>query len=220
MSESLRQKLRMKLSRIHRGAAVAYVSVALVAFAVGALSFRAGTHPDHGPQSAPNAHGDHVDEPADATIWTCAMHPQIRQSEPGQCPICGMDLIPVESNGALSDGHGAPTPERVSLSERARALARLRTTEVRRQADPTADVRLLGRIEPDETTSRTVTAWVGGRIDRLHVRVTGERVRAGQPIGTNGDTGNARGTPHLHLEVHPGGGRPINPYPLVQRACG
>ena len=28
--------------------------------------------------------------------WTCSMHPQIRTNEPGDCPICGMDLIPVE----------------------------------------------------------------------------------------------------------------------------
>ena len=31
-------------------------------------------------------------------IWTCSMHPQIRQPEPGDCPICGMDLIPLEAN--------------------------------------------------------------------------------------------------------------------------
>ena len=29
------------------------------------------------------------------TIWTCAMHPQIRMDHPGKCPICGMDLIPL-----------------------------------------------------------------------------------------------------------------------------
>jgi membrane fusion protein, copper/silver efflux system len=55
---------------------------------------------------------------------------------------------------------------------------------VRRMDDPSAEVRLLGRVEPDERTSKTVTAWVGGRIDRLHVKVTGERVRAGQTIAT------------------------------------
>ena len=29
-------------------------------------------------------------------IWTCSMHPQIQQNEPGDCPLCGMDLIPLE----------------------------------------------------------------------------------------------------------------------------
>ena len=50
---------------------------------------------------------------------------------------------------------------------------------------------------------------------------TGQRVSAGQQVGYNGDTGNARGTPpHLHIEVRPGGGSNINPYPLMRQACG
>lgn len=48
----------------------------------------------------------------------------------------------------------------------------------------------------------------------------GERVRAGQVVGENGDSGNARGTPpHLHWQFHPGGGVPVNPYPLAVALC-
>ena len=151
---------------------IALPVVAAVAFGLGGLSLRGSESPDAGTEA-------HVHEAAE-TIWTCAMHPQIRQGEPGQCPICGMDLIPVELSSDTEEG----SARRVSLSERAKVLARVRTAKAERLGSGRAVRRLLGRVDYDERSLRTVTAWVGGRIDRLHVSTTGERVKRGQVIAT------------------------------------
>jgi membrane fusion protein, copper/silver efflux system len=161
-----------------------YLIVAGVALVLGALLFRGGSSQQHSAASshteehAEVVHDGHGAE-SEAATYTCSMHPQIRSKEPGKCPICGMDLIPVQGEG----GPQGP-PERVTLSERARALAKVHTVPVRRSGDPSAELRLLGRVEADETKSRTVTAWLGGRIERLHVKVTGEKVKSGQSIAT------------------------------------
>lgn len=130
---------------------------------------------------ASDPHAGH-DKSEKNVIWTCSMHPQIQLGEPGSCPICGMDLIPVSGGDASSSDDDSPN--RVKLSKRAQKLAMLRTTVVRRRSGSAGDVRLLGRVEPNETTLKTVTAWTGGRIDRLFVNTTGETVQAGQTIAT------------------------------------
>ncbi len=147
----------------------------VVGLLCGVIGVVVGTTFQTGPDVPPPAH-DH----AAGVTYTCSMHPQIRADEPGQCPICGMDLIPVDSAGASTDDF----PNRVQLSERARALAQINTTPVRRLSEDVGDMRLLGRVSRDETRVRVVTAWTAGRIDKLHVATTGEEVRAGQTIAT------------------------------------
>ncbi len=131
------------------------------------------------PRALPEAgHADHEE----SSVWTCSMHPQIRIDEPGQCPICGMDLIPATPvRDGDEDGHASTRGELVTLSPRARALAAIETAPVARTSSR-AEIRLLGRIDYDETRIRTVTPWTAGRIDELRVRVTGARIKRGQVV--------------------------------------
>lgn len=109
-----------------------------------------------------------------ATVWTCSMHPQIRQPNPGDCPLCGMDLIPASDDG----GEEAEGLREVSLSREARELLDLKVEPVERRY-VTATVRMVGKVDYDETRLGYITAWVPGRLDRLFVDYTGVEVQEG-----------------------------------------
>jgi Cu(I)/Ag(I) efflux system membrane fusion protein len=104
------------------------------------------------------------------SIWTCSMHPQIRRDGPGSCPICGMDLVPVRES---ADG-----VRTVSISSEIKSLMNVQVSPVRRQY-VTADVRMVGKIEYDETRLAHITAWVPGRLERMFVDYTGVEVNKG-----------------------------------------
>jgi Cu(I)/Ag(I) efflux system membrane fusion protein len=106
------------------------------------------------------------------TWWTCSMHPQIRQPKPGKCPLCFMDLIPASSDG------GDIGPRQISFSKEAVKLMEIDTTAVQRKF-VTAEIRMVGKIDYDETQVKHITAWVPGRIDRLYVDFTGIKVEKG-----------------------------------------
>ncbi len=118
---------------------------------------------------------DHSAEAAQETIWTCSMHPQIRSGEPGKCPICGMDLIPLESADA------GENPNAVQMSEYAMKLANVQTQTVGSGAGE-RELRLNGKVSVDERNAYTQSTHVPGRIEQLLVNFTGEEVGRGQAL--------------------------------------
>ncbi len=110
------------------------------------------------------------------TVWTCSMHPQIRQGEPGSCPICGMDLIPLEDD----NGEGID-PMAITMSPTAMQLADVVTATVGSESAMKA-IRLNGKVQEDERLILSQSTHFPGRIEKLSVNFTGELVSKGSVI--------------------------------------
>jgi Cu(I)/Ag(I) efflux system membrane fusion protein len=108
-------------------------------------------------------------------VWTCSMHPQIRQPEPGDCPICGMDLIPLEA------GNDDIDPDAISMSESAMIIAGISTYKVG-NTDGVKEISLNGKIEVNEKTVYSQSSHIPGRIEKIQVSFVGEYVKKGQVV--------------------------------------
>tara|TARA_R110000744_G_scaffold277312_2_gene389701 strand:- start:116 stop:1408 length:1293 start_codon:yes stop_codon:yes gene_type:complete len=131
-----------------------------------------------GNSSSNETEHDHNTAAENNQMWTCSMHPQIMQAEPGDCPICGMDLIPAESGeeGLLAD--------QFKLTENAMALANIQTTTVNVGSSNGNALKLSGKIVENEESNAVQVSYFSGRIERLNVSFTGEEIRTGQLLAT------------------------------------
>ncbi|NOX99714.1 MAG: DUF3347 domain-containing protein [Verrucomicrobia bacterium] len=147
-----------------------HIIVLVIGLAAGAFFFGGGKGGDE-------VGGEHDHDKAGAfTKWTCSMHPQIQQPKPGKCPICGMDLIPLKKGSKKS-----LRPRELVMSPEARDLARINTVEVKRRLVD-AKINMVGKIDYDETRTKTIAAWFPARIDKLYVDYTGIDVRKGDHL--------------------------------------
>jgi Cu(I)/Ag(I) efflux system membrane fusion protein len=125
-------------------------------------------------------HKDSTQSAEKTIIWTCSMHPQIRKTEPGNCPICGMTLIPADDNSNSN-------PLVLEMSNDAVKLAEIQTTIIggkSNQSNIEGTLNLSGKIQADETTTASIVSHIPGRIEKLFISFTGEQVRRGQKIAT------------------------------------
>ena len=142
--------------------------ILLAGILLGWLIFGGGNHNEDDHQTITSS---------DDQIWTCSMHPQIRQNEPGSCPICGMDLIPLETTGS-GDDTGS-----YQMSENAMKLANIQTMVVGR-GDASKEMRLNGKVQVDERATYSQSTHIPGRIEQLAINFTGEKVSRGQTLAT------------------------------------
>ncbi len=119
------------------------------------------------------AHSDHNEQ------WTCSMHPQIVRDEPGDCPICGMDLIPVEG------GSNGLSQEQFRLTENAIALANIQTTVVgNTPRDGNNGISISGKIAANEKSVAVQASYFDGRIEQLNANYEGQNINKGQLLAT------------------------------------
>ncbi|MEK6649816.1 MAG: heavy metal-binding domain-containing protein, partial [Bacteroidota bacterium] len=116
---------------------------------------------------------------AAAVVYTCPMHPSVISDRPGACPVCGMALVKKAAAQALSQQETSNLQE-VALSPTQRVLANISTAPAARRM-LSKDITLVGIVEAAESHTATVSARFRGRIERLFVNYTGERVEKGQP---------------------------------------
>jgi Cu(I)/Ag(I) efflux system membrane fusion protein len=155
---------------------VRWVLVGITALiAVGSILITSGVHIGGAKSVAP------------VQLYTCPMHPAIVQDHPGECPICGMTLVPkAQATSPRPSADAQPavaglaavdlTPERIQLIG-------MRTATVKREAIG-GELRTVGVIGANERGLAQINTRFAGWIQKLLVSETGERVRRGQALAT------------------------------------
>jgi len=113
--------------------------------------------------------------------YYCPMHPNYRSDKPGDCPICGMRLVPVEKQEKEKPATLASSLAPVEATGEGIRLAGVQTAVAERR-ELTRTARGSGVVVPDETRVRRVQTKISGWVEKLYVNATGQAVRAGQPL--------------------------------------
>jgi Cu(I)/Ag(I) efflux system membrane fusion protein len=112
-------------------------------------------------------------------VYTCSMHPQVRENEPGNCPICGMELIPAESSSSGT----AENEYTLTMTNAAVKLAEIQTSLVK-SGNAIHTFTLPGKVVENQNNVSSVTAHFPGRIRDLYVDYEGTFVEEGQRLAS------------------------------------
>lgn len=110
-------------------------------------------------------------------FYQSPMHPWITSDKPGSCTICGMKLVPVYDDQKSA----VPVSGEISLQPATRDLLGVATVPVT-LAPLVSEIPVSGILEDDDTLHRVVAAFYEGRIEKVYVQQTGQKLRAGQPL--------------------------------------
>jgi multidrug efflux pump subunit AcrA (membrane-fusion protein) len=125
---------------------------------------------------------------ADATPYNCPMHPTYVSDRPGDCPICGMRLVPVkpaqsgEAEQSTSDTEtGVADMATVTMNAEEMRLTGVMTA-VAERAPFARTVRAVGTVKADETRVQRVQTRVGGYVEQLQANFLGQLIHRGDPV--------------------------------------
>lgn len=149
---------------------IIYIGILVAGLVLGKLFFGVSTSQD--------TEHNHNQSDVKSQMWTCSMHPQIMLPEPGDCPICGMELIPTDG------GSEALGNNEFKLSENAMALANIQTMKVGTSKSVNNTIKLSGKIVVNEEANTVQVSYFTGRIETLNVNFTGEEINKGQLLAT------------------------------------
>ena len=116
-----------------------------------------------------------VHEHGTSAVYSCSMHPQVRQNQPGTCPLCGMNLVQSTSLQTTTD------PNAIQLSKDAQKLANIQTLKVTKSS-PSVTLHLNGRVLADKRKTAVQTTHISGQIEQLLIGSKGQYIKAGEII--------------------------------------
>ncbi|MEO7802678.1 MAG: efflux RND transporter periplasmic adaptor subunit [Ginsengibacter sp.] len=108
------------------------------------------------------------------TFYTCSMHPQIMEPKPGKCPICGMNLIPVQKNEAAES-------DEIKLSDQQIQLGNIQVDTIGKGIIGNETV-LNATLNFDQQKLVSFSSRVMGRVDKLYYKNIGGYVKKGAPL--------------------------------------
>jgi Cu(I)/Ag(I) efflux system membrane fusion protein len=114
-------------------------------------------------------------------LYICPMHPTYVSDHPGDCPICGMRLVPAEQVSAGQEGTGVPGMAAIRLTTEGIRLAGVQTVTAE-NGSVARTIRTVGIVAADESRVRRVQLKTEGYVERLFVNTPGQTVRKGDPL--------------------------------------
>lgn len=130
--------------------------------------------------SCSNNQGPHAAHKAEALkeFYTCPMHPQIIRDEPGQCPICGMNLV---KKGVSEKKTDDITLEALLRPTDEFVVSSIPVTSIQKKEEQ-IEIEALGNIAYDTRQTGSISSRVSGRIEKLYVRYRYQKISKGQQI--------------------------------------